>query len=384
MPLNISGVVLEGGILVTSPPVPTATANIITQAINRNASMTPYTPLLATGGTAPYTYFVSAGILPTGITLNSTTGQLTGIPTSIYGPNNITFSVKDNNGQISTVVATVSFTVQSAPYVVSYLIVAGGGGSGGSRGTPTNSTTSNGRGGGGAGGFLTGTITLTPNITYTVTVGAGGTTRVGVPGPGVPGNNANGFSGGASSIVASAPGTSLTTAGGGGGGGSADSTPLPSPGGTGQPGGSGGGSGWGGGTGGTGVSGQGSPGGSGGASRTPGFRSGGGGGAGSPGVAGNPAGGGGGPGIYSSITGANIGYAGGGPNSVNPGPTTFGSTPNRINSGSGGSAGSGQSGVVIISIPTNQYTGITSGSVSINIVGSTTVLTFTGSGTYTA
>ena len=45
---------------------------------------------------------------------------------------------------------------------VTYLVVAGGGGGGGNNG------------GGGAGGFLTGSVTLTSGVNYTITVGAGG------------------------------------------------------------------------------------------------------------------------------------------------------------------------------------------------------------------
>ena len=45
----------------------------------------------------------------------------------------------------------------------SYLVVAGGGGAVGSRG-----------GGGGGGGLRTGTLSLDPTLSYTVTIGAGG------------------------------------------------------------------------------------------------------------------------------------------------------------------------------------------------------------------
>jgi hypothetical protein len=48
----------------------------------------------------------------------------------------------------------------------SYLVVAGGGGTGGQGGQAS--------GGGGAGGLLTGTTSLNPTQSYTVTVGAGG------------------------------------------------------------------------------------------------------------------------------------------------------------------------------------------------------------------
>jgi hypothetical protein len=47
----------------------------------------------------------------------------------------------------------------------SYLVVAGGGGGGRQGG---------GSGGGGAGGLRTGTLSLNPTLSYTVTVGAGG------------------------------------------------------------------------------------------------------------------------------------------------------------------------------------------------------------------
>jgi hypothetical protein len=50
----------------------------------------------------------------------------------------------------------------------SYLVVAGGGGGGGI------AVLSGLAGGGGAGGYLTGTASLNPTLTYTVTVGAGG------------------------------------------------------------------------------------------------------------------------------------------------------------------------------------------------------------------
>jgi hypothetical protein len=44
----------------------------------------------------------------------------------------------------------------------------------------------------------------------------------------------------------------------------------------------------------------------------------------------------------------------------------------------------GGSGVVIISIPTTNYTGTTTGSPTVTTNGNNTVLTFTASGSYTA
>jgi hypothetical protein len=38
--------------------------------------------MVATGGTAPYTYSISAGSLPTGLTLDPSTGAISGTPTT--------------------------------------------------------------------------------------------------------------------------------------------------------------------------------------------------------------------------------------------------------------------------------------------------------------
>ncbi len=53
--------------------------------------------VVASGGTAPYTYAVSSGSLPAGMTLNSATGAITGIPTAA-GSFSFTIIATDNNG----------------------------------------------------------------------------------------------------------------------------------------------------------------------------------------------------------------------------------------------------------------------------------------------
>ena len=55
----------------------------------------------ATGGTTPYTWSVSAGTLPTGLSLSSSTGELSGTPTSA-GESNFTLEVEDANGFTTT------------------------------------------------------------------------------------------------------------------------------------------------------------------------------------------------------------------------------------------------------------------------------------------
>ena len=114
----------------------------------------------------------------------------------------------------------------------------------------------------------------------------------------------------------------------------------------------------------------------------------------------------GGVGAPNSITGSSIYYAGGGGGGGDTGGGTGGSggggtggsggggtgtNGTAISGGGGGGAGgstatsgSGGSGVVILSVPTAFYTGTTTGSPTVTTNGSNTVMTFTGSGSYTA
>jgi hypothetical protein len=268
------------------------------------------------------------------------------------------------------------------PYSVDFLVVAGGGGSGNS--TPIAWAT----GGGGAGGFRTSTQSVTLGTVITVTVGDGGSA-------GVSGSN--------SSISGSSLST-ITSAGGGNGGNGGNSS--------GANGGSGGGGG-GDGAGGSGNTPSTSPsqGNNGGAGFSNGATSGGaGGGAGAIGTDGTIAGvgGNGGDGTASSITGSSVTYAGGGGGGAGyaPGTGTGGSGGSggggagsgsgigtagtaNLGGGGGGSRGSfngisGGKGVVILSVPTANYSATSSGSPTITTSGSNTILQFNGSGTYTA
>ena len=301
-----------------------------------------------------------------------------------------------------------------SPYVVEYLVIAGGGSGGSNIGA-----------GGGAGGFRasfggnTGGggnpenhLTLVPNTTYTVTVGAGGT--VSTPAPYNPGGD------GGNSVFSGSDITDITSTGGGGGGtGLSLQSPPFEPG---RPGGSGGG--------GSRLGNQSAPGGTRTASPVQGFNggasalnegdcAGGGGGAGAVGVSsadGQKGGRAGGIGLQNSITvasGNGIYYAGGGGgggfNNVDEGLGGTGgggrggqnqnklATAGTANTGSGGGGGGGSdgdnvrgggaggSGVVILRLPTSSYSGTTSGSPSVDqsTVSGVTILKFTGSGSYT-
>ena len=283
-------------------------------------------------------------------------------------------------------------------YGVSYLIVAGGGGGGGQYLA----------GGGGAGGLLSGTTTFVGGTTYSIVVGSGG--AGGTAGPGVAGTI-----GGNSTL------TAITAAVGGGGGGSNISASSGSAASTGGSGGGGAGNYTTLATGASGTSGQGNAGGNG-VTTTPGVGGGGGGGAGA--VGGNGTGttggnggvgsittlitttqatsaavgqvvstsvyfaGGGGGGIYSATAGSG-GSGGGG-----AGGSIGNAVAGTVNTGGGGGGaerttstgigGAGGSGAVLISVPTVNYSATYTGTPTVVINGSNTVLIFKSSGSYTA
>jgi len=252
----------------------------------------------------------------------------------------------------------------------SYLVVAGGGGGGG---ILTNGS----GGGGGAGGLLSGTTSLKPTLSYTVTVGAGGTASVSGSNSIFNAITSTGGGGGAES-----GGNNAYTGGSGGGGAGTNTSPNNA--------------------GAAGTSGQGNTGGTGGLLF--GTTRGGGGGGGASAVGANQnsgtgaagaggagtewptssgvfyAGGGGGGG-----TTGGAGGTGGGANGASSGTSPAPSgTANKGGGGGGGDqtsanryGGSGGSGVVIISYPAPQQFG---GGV-VTTSGSNVIHTFNTSGT---
>lgn len=257
----------------------------------------------------------------------------------------------------------VNVASQSTTYSIDYLVVAGGGG-GGTAVSGTNSGA-----GGGAGGMLTGTFTAATGNVYTATVGAGGGANSS--------NGSNSTITGAASVTSIGGGAAATGSGGNGSAGGSGGAAIGSGGTTSY-------------TGGAGTSGQGFKGGD-----TGQFGGASGGGAGEAGFAGSTGTYRGGNGAASAITGSSVYYAGGGAMNTGTaslgggGAGTAGSGNGTANTGGGGAgynggSGSGGSGVIILKVPTAQYTGTVTGSPSVTTSGSDTVIKFTSSGTYTA
>ena len=319
----------------------------------------------------------------------------------------VTAKAQDTTGAFgeSLVSAADSITIQNN-YTVDFLVIAGGGGGGGHSGAPGFSA-----GGGGAGGYRNSyssetsgggassesSLTFTPGVVYTVSVGGGG-------GGGSSGtSSSNNGTTGTNSSVSGSDITTITSNGGGGGGARTQN---------GNSGGSGGG---GGGnesvrSGGSGTANQGFAGGSTDCrAGVSGQRDGSGGGGGAGGTGANTinqkTGGAGGTGVASSITGSSVtragggggggqssgsgGSGGGGAGGYNGGADGSVGSSNTGGGGGGGnggnsSGGAGGSGVVILRMATASYSGTTSGSPSVATSGSDTILTYNGDGSYTA
>jgi hypothetical protein len=74
---------------------------------NKATVGTPYSSALSvTGGSAPYTYSISSGSLPPGITLNTSTGAISGTPTTA-GTYTFTSKVVDAKGKSDTQTCTL-------------------------------------------------------------------------------------------------------------------------------------------------------------------------------------------------------------------------------------------------------------------------------------
>jgi len=255
-------------------------------------------------------------------------------------------------------------------YSAEYVTVAGGG----AGGYGAFGDAGGGAGGGGYRSSVSGensgrgtsaesTLNLITGTVYTITVGAGGSGGF----PSTVGEN---------SSISGSNITTVTSNGGGAGGDRQGSNT--------KDGGCGGGGGWLNTTAGSGTAGQGYDGGVMTATWVPGAAGGGSGGAAS-GSSNEVEG----VGTSTSITGSSVTYAAGG----HGGSSTNGTNPiaGSVNTGDGGggyygSSGNGAnggSGVVILRVPTVNYSGTTTGSPTVTTSGSNTIIKFTSSGSYT-
>lgn len=106
----------------------TATATTTAQSLTVGTAMTSFSPLTASGGATPYTYSITSGTLPAGLSLDTGTGAVTGTPAATYTSANVVFSVKDANNVVASTTSSVSFAVGSGIPSTGWANVKFGGG----------------------------------------------------------------------------------------------------------------------------------------------------------------------------------------------------------------------------------------------------------------
>jgi hypothetical protein len=100
--LALSGVALTLCVFLTAcgggstPPAPPSAPTVNTSPLTQGAVNVPYgASLQATGGTAPYTWSITGGTLPPGLTLSAQSGNVTGTPT-MFGSYTFTATATDS------------------------------------------------------------------------------------------------------------------------------------------------------------------------------------------------------------------------------------------------------------------------------------------------
>jgi hypothetical protein len=107
---GLGGVTNGTTLTVTAAPLAITTTSVASGVINVAYSAT----LAASGGTAPYTWSIASGSLPTGLSLNTSSGAITGVPTAA-GTFNFAARVSDASSPIQTATGSLGITIAAAP-----------------------------------------------------------------------------------------------------------------------------------------------------------------------------------------------------------------------------------------------------------------------------
>lgn len=344
-PSNLFGI-LPDALYINASPVWVTSAGSL-GSFNEQVSITLSALSATDSDSNTITYALASGsTLPSGVTLNSSTGVISGTLPDISADTTYTFTINASDGT-NLIPRTFSIT-SSYNIFAEYLIVGAGGNGGFDNGVGATA------GGGGAGGYLSGSQAFARNTPINFSVGAApanSTAGTGYMGQNSYINDLIAYAGGAGQYYSGSAYVAATAGGSGGGGGYAQRT------------------------GGVGTSGQGNAGGNGVPNSDAPYTGAGGGGAGGVGVSpgSNGTGGAGGPGISNSITGTAIIYAaGGGGHSVTGGAggsngvggsgasgSNAAAGNGAANTGSGGggkfgsssTGGNGSAGVIVIAYP---------------------------------
>lgn len=110
--------VLACEIIVAAVPAVTTASPLAGATVGRSYTANQ----TSTGGTAPLVWSLASGSMPAGLALNSSTGQITGTPTTPASPATLNMRITDANGTVSptvslslTIAAAVSWTSSTMP-----------------------------------------------------------------------------------------------------------------------------------------------------------------------------------------------------------------------------------------------------------------------------
>lgn len=101
------------GLIITTTSVPNGSLNVAYSAL-----------LQAAGGTQPYKWSITTGSLPSGLSLNASTGEISGAPTS-SGTSNFTVQVTDSAAKPASATQSLSITITSPLIITTSLLPNG-------------------------------------------------------------------------------------------------------------------------------------------------------------------------------------------------------------------------------------------------------------------
>jgi hypothetical protein len=104
--------------ILVGPPVLSTTLAISSRTLIQNSQVSaPFTPVTASGGEGTLTFAISPS-LPSGLSFNTATGQITGSSTVVSANTNNTVTVTDSNSTPQTSSKTFSLKVDPAPILI--------------------------------------------------------------------------------------------------------------------------------------------------------------------------------------------------------------------------------------------------------------------------
>jgi hypothetical protein len=138
---DAAGATSPNSFVLTVNPALATTLAVASKAWTINAPLPPFIPVTASAGTAPYTFAVTSGTLPTGLNVNASTGEISGTPTSLLTASPLMVTVTDAanatsgktftltiNGPVTTSQDVASVVTQIGEAVTPFVPVSASGG----------------------------------------------------------------------------------------------------------------------------------------------------------------------------------------------------------------------------------------------------------------